>query len=76
MSNIHHKVDWKKRVRQEYFRLRQIKKFQRSDNIKTAFTSNLSCISEKLDQLQEHCSKLKAQKISSGGSFAHEPVTK
>ena len=76
MSHSQLKIDWKKRVRQEYFRLRQQKKFERSDKIKTAFANNLKSISEKLNQLEAQSSNVTAQPISIDGSFDLNPMTK
>lgn len=76
MFQSQYKIDWKKRVRQEYFRLRQQKKFERSDKIKTAFANNLQSISEKLVQLNKQTSSVTAQPIPMDGSYDLAPMTK
>ena len=76
MSQSQHKIDWKKKVRQEYFRLRQLKKFQRSDKIKHAFASNLSILSEKLVELNKQTSRIAAQPIVCDGAIDQNPMTK
>ena len=76
MSQTQHKIDWKKKVRQEYFTLRQLKKFQRSDKIKTAFANNRQAISSKLNELNTLNARIEAQPIAIDGSFNQNPMTK
>ena len=70
------KIDWKKLVRQEYFRLRQLKRFQRTDNIKSAFASNITSLDVKLKKLNEEITKIDAQPIVRDGTFDGNPVAK
>ena len=70
------KIDWKKLVRQEYFRLRQLKRFQRTDNIKSAFASNISRLDEKLNKLHQEITKIDAQVIVKDCTFDGNPVAK
>uniref|UniRef100_H2YDH5 [histone H3]-lysine(27) N-trimethyltransferase n=1 Tax=Ciona savignyi TaxID=51511 RepID=H2YDH5_CIOSA len=61
MSHSSYKIDWKKRVRQEYCRLRQVKRFQRSDKIKSAFNSNLEVIADRLKLLSNSTTQVNTQ---------------
>jgi len=71
-----HKIDWKKRVRQEYFRLRQQKRFQRSDKIKNALNRNLCEVSKRTSRLYNEALMFEAQLIETDSVFAKDPVTK
>ncbi|XP_077480846.1 histone-lysine N-methyltransferase EZH2 [Stigmatopora argus] len=44
---------WKRRVKSEYMRLRQLKRFRRADEVKTMFNSNRLKISERTDILNQ-----------------------
>ena len=76
MSQPQCKIDWKKRVRQEYISLRQSKKDHRSGKIKTAFAANRQVLSEHLKKLNKHSSLVEAQPISFDSSFDQNPMTK
>ena len=76
MSQSHGKVDWKKRVRQEYVRLRQLKKFHRSDKIKTAFAANRQVLSGHLKELNKRSAQIEAQPIAIDSLFDQNPMTR
>uniref|UniRef100_H2YDH4 [histone H3]-lysine(27) N-trimethyltransferase n=1 Tax=Ciona savignyi TaxID=51511 RepID=H2YDH4_CIOSA len=76
MSHSSYKIDWKKRVRQEYCRLRQVKRFQRSDKIKSAFNSNLEVIADRLKLLSNSTTQVNTQCVLADSSFDDRPITK
>ncbi|XP_050312406.1 histone-lysine N-methyltransferase E(z) [Anthonomus grandis grandis] len=53
MSKNKPTIDWKKRVKQEYLRLRQQKKFKRADDVKLAWNKNREKMTETLIGEQE-----------------------
>jgi len=45
--------EWKKKIKSEYMRLRQLKRFKRADEVKSAFTANRKYIEEKTEILNK-----------------------
>ncbi|XP_066554614.1 histone-lysine N-methyltransferase EZH1 isoform X4 [Amia ocellicauda] len=56
-------VEWRKRVKSEYMRLRQLKRFRKAEEVKSQFMSNRSKIKERTELLNEEWSKLRIQPI-------------
>ncbi|KAI2666158.1 Histone-lysine N-methyltransferase EZH2 [Labeo rohita] len=56
-------LEWKKRVKSEYMRLRQLKRFRKAEEVKALFQSNRRKIEERTELLNEEWSKLRIQSI-------------
>uniref|UniRef100_S4RI70 Histone-lysine N-methyltransferase EZH2 n=1 Tax=Petromyzon marinus TaxID=7757 RepID=S4RI70_PETMA len=56
-------VDWRKRVKSEYMRLRQLKRFRRADEVKSAFLANRHKIKDRTDVLNEEWKQRRVQPI-------------
>ncbi|XP_036379279.1 histone-lysine N-methyltransferase EZH1 isoform X1 [Megalops cyprinoides] len=68
----HNLVEWRKRVKSEYMRLRQLKRFRKAEEVKSLFMSSRRKIKERTNLLNEEWSKLRIQPIplaSSVGSI-------
>ncbi|KAK2176051.1 hypothetical protein NP493_690g02022 [Ridgeia piscesae] len=64
-------MEWRKRVRSEYMRLKQHKRFKRADEVKTAFASNRRHINEITARHNEWCQQQKP----SQGLYSHETLS-
>uniref|UniRef100_A0A673ZXV5 [histone H3]-lysine(27) N-trimethyltransferase n=1 Tax=Salmo trutta TaxID=8032 RepID=A0A673ZXV5_SALTR len=64
-SNIHSRslLEWRKRVKSEYMRLRQLKRFKNAEEVKALFMSNRQKIEERTNLLNEEWSKLRIQSV-------------
>ncbi|KAI1896497.1 hypothetical protein AGOR_G00095390 [Albula goreensis] len=65
-------VEWRKRVKSEYMRLRQLKRFRKAEEVKSLFMSSRKKIKERTSLLNDDWSKLRIQPIplaSSVGSM-------
>uniref|UniRef100_A0A8B9HM13 [histone H3]-lysine(27) N-trimethyltransferase n=1 Tax=Astyanax mexicanus TaxID=7994 RepID=A0A8B9HM13_ASTMX len=56
-------INWRKRVKSEYMRLRQLKRFRKAEEVKALFISNRQKIELRTDLLNEEWSKLRIQSI-------------
>ncbi|XP_041863038.1 histone-lysine N-methyltransferase EZH1 isoform X1 [Melanotaenia boesemani] len=56
-------LEWKRRVRSEYMRLRQLKRLKKADEVKTLFMSNRQKIEQQANLLNTEWSKLRIQAI-------------
>ncbi|XP_051987584.1 histone-lysine N-methyltransferase EZH1 [Xyrauchen texanus] len=56
-------LEWKKRVKSEYMRLRQLKRFRKAEEVKALFLSNRCKIEGRTELLNEEWSKLRIQSI-------------
>ncbi|XP_077069230.1 histone-lysine N-methyltransferase EZH1 [Siphateles boraxobius] len=56
-------LEWKKRVKSEYMRLRQLKRFRKAEEVKALFQSNRLKIERRTELLNEEWSKLRIQSI-------------
>uniref|UniRef100_A0A3B3ZZN3 Histone-lysine N-methyltransferase EZH2 n=1 Tax=Periophthalmus magnuspinnatus TaxID=409849 RepID=A0A3B3ZZN3_9GOBI len=54
---------WKRRVKSEYTRLRQLKRFRRADEVKSMFNSNRQKINERTDFLNEEWKTRRIQPV-------------
>ncbi|XP_056096936.1 histone-lysine N-methyltransferase EZH1 [Rhinichthys klamathensis goyatoka] len=59
----HSLLEWKKRVKSEYMRLRQLKRFRKNEEVKGLFQSNRLKIEGRTELLNEEWSKLRIQSI-------------
>uniref|UniRef100_A0A8C1D1Y0 [histone H3]-lysine(27) N-trimethyltransferase n=2 Tax=Cyprinus carpio TaxID=7962 RepID=A0A8C1D1Y0_CYPCA len=59
----HSLLEWKKRVKSEYMRLRQLKRFRKAEEVKALFQSNRRKIEGRTELLNEEWSKLRIQSI-------------
>uniref|UniRef100_A0A673ZXR1 [histone H3]-lysine(27) N-trimethyltransferase n=1 Tax=Salmo trutta TaxID=8032 RepID=A0A673ZXR1_SALTR len=55
--------NWRKRVKSEYMRLRQLKRFKNAEEVKALFMSNRQKIEERTNLLNEEWSKLRIQSV-------------
>ncbi|XP_073689580.1 histone-lysine N-methyltransferase EZH1 isoform X1 [Garra rufa] len=70
-------LEWKKRVKSEYMRLRQLKRFRKAEEVKALFQSNRRKIEERTELLNEEWSKLRIQSIplsSASGSLPNKKL--
>ncbi|GCB61847.1 histone-lysine N-methyltransferase EZH2 [Scyliorhinus torazame] len=56
-------VCWRKRVKSEYMRLRQLKRFRRADEVKSMFNANRQKIKEKTDILNQDWKQHRIQPV-------------
>ncbi|KAG5891259.1 hypothetical protein JTB14_019666 [Gonioctena quinquepunctata] len=64
-------AEWKKRVKQEYMRLRQQKRYKRADDVKMAWNQNRNKMTETLIEEQKRWSETKALWLSTPELPAH-----
>ncbi|CDQ85040.1 unnamed protein product [Oncorhynchus mykiss] len=60
-------LEWRKRVKSEYMRLRQLKRFKNAEEVKALFMSNRQKIEERTNLLNEEWSKLRIQSVPLAG---------
>uniref|UniRef100_A0AAQ5Z9G8 [histone H3]-lysine(27) N-trimethyltransferase n=1 Tax=Amphiprion ocellaris TaxID=80972 RepID=A0AAQ5Z9G8_AMPOC len=68
---------WRRRVKSEYMRLRQLKRLKKAEEVKTLFMSNRQKIEQQTNLLNSEWSKLRIQSIplsTSGGALANKKV--
>ncbi|GIY74183.1 histone-lysine N-methyltransferase E(z), partial [Caerostris extrusa] len=68
--------EWKKKVKSEYMKLRQLKRFRRNDEIKSAYLSNRRYISEKVVLIENYYQGTNAISIFPTDLPDHYPVMK
>ncbi|KAJ8284423.1 hypothetical protein COCON_G00032730 [Conger conger] len=56
-------VEWRKRVKSEYMRLRQLKRFRKAEEVKSLFMASRRKIKERTSLLNDEWSKLRIQPI-------------
>ncbi|XP_051894740.1 histone-lysine N-methyltransferase EZH1 isoform X2 [Pristis pectinata] len=66
-------IDWRRRVKSEYMRLRQLRRFRRAGEVKELFTSNRNKIRSRTETLNEDWRKLRIQPVS--GTTSGMPST-
>lgn len=64
MSKPKISLEWKKRVKQEYMRLRQLKRFKRADDVKLAWNQNRNKMTEILHSEEKRWTDSKAMWVS------------
>uniref|UniRef100_A0A8C9TMD9 [histone H3]-lysine(27) N-trimethyltransferase n=1 Tax=Scleropages formosus TaxID=113540 RepID=A0A8C9TMD9_SCLFO len=63
IKSPHSLLEWKKRVKSEYMRLRQLKRFRKAEEVKSLFMSNRRKIKERTNLLNDEWLKLRIQPI-------------
>ncbi|XP_039596856.1 histone-lysine N-methyltransferase EZH1 isoform X3 [Polypterus senegalus] len=61
--------EWRKRVKSEYMRLRQLKRFRKAEKVKGQFLVNRNKIKERTELLNEEWTKLRIQPIPMAASI-------
>lgn len=69
-------TDWRKRVRGEYMRLCQLKRFKRNDEIRCAFSLNRKLINDELEKHNCWCKEQPIQPLHTPETFSQIPVTR
>ncbi|XP_058862540.1 histone-lysine N-methyltransferase EZH1 isoform X4 [Acipenser ruthenus] len=69
-------VEWRKRVKSEYMRLRQLKRFRKAEKIKSQFLANRNQIKDKTELLNEEWKKLRIQPIPATPSIGQHGTKK
>ncbi|XP_046893761.1 histone-lysine N-methyltransferase EZH1 [Hypomesus transpacificus] len=69
-------VEWRKRVKSEYMRLRQLKRLKKAEEVKALFMSNRQKIEEQTNLLNTEWSKLRVQSIPLSTSGGAQPSKK
>ncbi|KAL0992799.1 hypothetical protein UPYG_G00098590 [Umbra pygmaea] len=59
----HSLLEWRKRVKSEYMRLRQLKRFKKAEEVKALFMSNRQKIEDRTNMLNEEWTKLRVQSV-------------
>uniref|UniRef100_A0AAQ5ZB41 [histone H3]-lysine(27) N-trimethyltransferase n=1 Tax=Amphiprion ocellaris TaxID=80972 RepID=A0AAQ5ZB41_AMPOC len=70
-------LEWRRRVKSEYMRLRQLKRLKKAEEVKTLFMSNRQKIEQQTNLLNSEWSKLRIQSIplsTSGGALANKKM--
>ncbi|XP_026217759.1 histone-lysine N-methyltransferase EZH1 isoform X3 [Anabas testudineus] len=70
-------LEWRRRVKSEYMRLRQLKCLKKAEQVKTLFMSNRQKIEQQTNLLNSEWSKLRIQSIplsTSGGALANKKM--
>uniref|UniRef100_A0A4W5K8I7 [histone H3]-lysine(27) N-trimethyltransferase n=1 Tax=Hucho hucho TaxID=62062 RepID=A0A4W5K8I7_9TELE len=70
-------LEWRKRVKSEYMRLRQLKRFKNAEEVKALFMSNRQKIEERTNLLNEEWSNLRIQSVplsTPGGALPGKKV--
>ncbi|XP_037113312.1 histone-lysine N-methyltransferase EZH1 isoform X3 [Syngnathus acus] len=63
LSPAHSLLEWRRRVRSEYMRLRQLKRLKKAEEVKAVFVSNRVKIEKQTGILNEEWSKLRIQSV-------------
>ncbi|XP_029645700.1 histone-lysine N-methyltransferase EZH2 isoform X2 [Octopus sinensis] len=69
-------TDWRKRVRGEYMRLCQVKRFKRNDEVRCAFSSNRKLINDELEKHNCWWKEQPSQPLHAPETFSQIPVTR
>eukprot|EP00064_Thunnus_orientalis_P003152 superscaffoldBa00000250_g3161 len=70
-------LEWRRRVKSEYMRLRQLKRLKKAEEVKTLFMTNRQKIEQQTNLLNEDWSKLRIQSIplsTSSGAVANKKM--
>ncbi|GFR12669.1 histone-lysine N-methyltransferase E(Z) [Trichonephila clavata] len=68
--------EWKKKVKSEYMKLRQLKRFRRNDEIKSAYLANRRYIADKVVLMENYYQETNAIPLFPTDLPDHYPVMK
>lgn len=69
-------IDWKKRVKSEFMRIKHLKKYKKTDELKAAFAANRKTINEQLTNQKEFLDSQPSYTLPPPETLSHIPVTK
>ncbi|XP_062614028.1 histone-lysine N-methyltransferase EZH2-like isoform X1 [Saccostrea cucullata] len=69
-------IDWKRRVKSEFLRIKHLKKYKKTDELKAAFAANRATINEQLTDLKEFMESQPSYTLPPPETLSHIPITK
>eukprot|EP00105_Crassostrea_gigas_P039661 XP_019923809.1 PREDICTED: histone-lysine N-methyltransferase EZH2 isoform X1 [Crassostrea gigas] len=69
-------IDWKKRVKSEFMRIKHLKKYKKTDELKAAFAANRKTINEQLTNQKDFLDSQPSYTLPPPETLSHIPVTK
>ncbi|KAL3855762.1 hypothetical protein ACJMK2_014964 [Sinanodonta woodiana] len=75
-GDVKQEVDWKKRVRSEYMRLRTLRRIKHTEDVKTVYSWNRQQITEQIEEHIDSMPRPPRQTFHTHETLSHTPVTK